>query len=172
MKPIMEMLTLKIPLHFIEAKLGKPTWRDAVFGLENQLLDPNAVVRLAAERLDLPDPPAALVDLAVADSGAPVLEDVRQLAEQEDGEDDAASSRRWLYLVLAWLFEHRDELPDPLQSVEVVYAEFDYPEEVAEFVRYMPTDGPDLGDRDKNEARLVSKWERYLEETHKRLAGG
>lgn len=61
------------------------------------------------------------------------------------------------------------ELADPLDDVETVYAEFDYPPEVGRFVRYMPSDEPDLGSRERNEARLVEKWERYLEENQERF---
>ena len=165
----MEMLTLKIPLDFIEGKLGKPTWRDALFGLENQLLDPNAVAQLALSDLDQPDPPAELVELATAEAGRPVLVEVKELAEREAPDLEGAVASKWLYLVLAWLFEHRDELPDPLHLVEIVYAEFDYPEAVAGFVRYMPTDDADLGDRKLNEDRLIDKWDRFLFEERVRL---
>lgn len=168
----MEMLTLRIPLDFIEAKLGGLTWREALFGLENQLIDPKAVSQLAVAGLDQLDPPPALIDLATSHSGEPTLHHVRQLAELEPTRSNSLSARKWLYLVLAWLFEHRGELPDPLQSVESVYAEFDYPDKLADFVRYMPSDDPDLGDPQLNEDRLIGRWERYLAEEQAQLTQG
>jgi hypothetical protein len=66
--------------------------------------------------------------------------------------------------VLAWFYEHRGEVPDPLLRVEEVYADFGYPEQIAKFVRYMPMEGPDLGSREANEHRLFERWKRYIEE--------
>jgi len=98
------------------------------------------------------------------------MEEVRTLAARE-GTSESTTTRRWLYLVLAWLFEHRAGLDDPLQAVETVYAEFDYPEEIAKLVRYMATDDPDLGDAKLNENRLLEKWEQHLAEEQARLTG-
>ena len=70
---------------------------------------------------------------------------------------------KWLYLVLAWLYEQRGAVPDPLQTVEEVYADFGYPEEIAGLIRYMPMDGPDLGSREANERRLFERWRQYLD---------
>jgi hypothetical protein len=70
---------------------------------------------------------------------------------------------KWLYLVLAWLYEHRAEVPDPLQRVEEVYADFGYPEQLANFVRYLPMEGPGLGSREANERRLFERWKRYID---------
>jgi hypothetical protein len=66
--------------------------------------------------------------------------------------------------VLAWFYEHRAEVPDPLQRVEEVYADFGYPEQLAKFVRYMPMEGPDLGSREANERRLFERWKRYVDD--------
>jgi hypothetical protein len=52
------------------------------------------------------------------------------------GEDRTA--RVWLPLALAWLYDTRDSFEDPFLCVEVLYAAFGHPQEVAPFVRYMP----------------------------------
>lgn len=164
----MEMLTLKIPLTYIESKLGRPSWQDVQFGLKNQLMDPNAVSELADEHLESVDPRPEVIELAIAEPGESVVEEVDTLARREEPTPEA-TFHRWLYLVLAWLYDHRAELADPLQDVELVYADFDYPEELAAFVRYMPTNEPDLGDRAANEARMLGHWEHYLDRTQARL---
>lgn len=165
----MEQITLKIPLSFVERTLGRLTWRTILFGLENELLDPAAASQAAAASLDQLDPSPELIELAAARDGEPVLTYVRQLAELESPSADPQVSERWLFLVLAWLFENRGDLPDPLQTVETVYAEFDYPEEMAGFVRYMPSDDPDLGSPKLNQDRLVDKWGRFLRQQRERL---
>lgn len=80
--------------------------------------------------------------------------------------DEEAVKAKWLYLSLAWLFENRASSPDPLEAVEVLYSDFDYPEDVAQFVRYMPvTDGydPSAHSTEENHSRLLSKWRSYLD---------
>jgi len=161
----MDLIKLKIPATFIRDRASM-SWREVRFGLVNELLDPLAAVSLAEEQVArLEHPSAALLDLAGADRNEPAQELVDQLA---DGEPQSAENEirdKWLYLVLAWIYEHRDECPDPLQTVEEVYADFGYPEQVGGFIRYMPMDGPDLGSKDANERRLFERWKRYLDET-------
>jgi len=93
----MELLTLKIPLAFIESKLGRPSWQEILFGLENQLIDPNAAVQLAEQCIDSADQPPEVVELAIAEPGEAVLEGVRSLAQSDD-RDPETTSQLWLYL--------------------------------------------------------------------------
>ncbi len=52
--------------------------------------------------------------------------------------DHGYSTEKWLYIILLDLFNKRKELDDPLGRVEEIYENFDYPEEIESFVRYMP----------------------------------
>lgn len=141
------------------------SWREVRFGLVNELLDPEVPVELAIDQVvEIAEPSAPLLELAGAGKNEPTLEVVEQLAEGEPQRPENEIRDKWLYLVLAWIYEHRDEVPDPLQRVEEVYADFGHPERIAKFVRYMPMDGPDLGSRQANERRLFEQWKRYLDE--------
>jgi hypothetical protein len=62
------------------------------------------------------------------------------VAEMEESDLSAPSEQTkvWLYLVLAWIYDHRDEFADPLAEIETVYADFGYPEEIEGLVRYLP----------------------------------
>lgn len=79
--------------------------------------------------------------------------------------DDGEVARKWLYIVLSWLFENRSDVADPLKEVETVYADFNYPKEIESFVRYMPTQGgydTTMCSPEDNYARLKLNWETYL----------
>ena len=92
-----------------------------------------------------------------------LLEKVVSAAEAEDS---TASQGKWLYLVLAWVYEHRAEVVDPLGLVEQLYADFGYPAELRGFVRFMPPEGryePQAHTHAENVARLFSKWAEYLD---------
>jgi hypothetical protein len=140
------------------------SWRDVRYGLANELLDPQAPVELAVDQVGgRAEPSAALLELAGASKNETTVELVEQLANEEPPRSEDEIRDKWLYLVLAWLYEHRGDFPDPLQRVEEVYADFGYPEQIAKFVRYMPMEGPDLGSREANERRLFEQWRQYIE---------
>jgi hypothetical protein len=158
-----DLIKLSITPDFIRERTHL-TWREALFGIDNELLSPGAGADFAAAQLAVQDDPApALVELASLGRGEPTRDLVEQLAAAEPQQDPDIIRSKWLYLALAWIFEHKDNYPDPLRTVEEVYADFSYPDAVASFVRYMPMDELDLGSREANERRLYEKWKRYLE---------
>ncbi len=66
--------------------------------------------------------------------------------------------RVWCYLALAWVYENRAQLADPLDLVEMIYADFSYPDDLEGFVRYLPV----LPGEQAGEAALLSRWASYL----------
>lgn len=160
----MELIKLKIPSSFVTDRTCL-SWRDVCFGLENELLDPQAAIDLAAARLAAFEYPLSiLIDLASADRNEPTRAIVEQLAEAEPPYPADEIRDKWLFIVLAWVYEHRSRYGDPLQILEEVYSDFGYPAQMTGFVRYMPMELPDLGSRAANEQRLVENWRRYLDE--------
>jgi len=155
-----------IPWTFIRERT-RLSWRDAAWGYHNACLGWSDVVQFACDRLATGEDDAAIVELASlsksdAHEAGKFLD---KLALRLGDGDEASTKAKWLYLNLAWLFENRLTCDDPLEAVEMIYADFDYPEEVAPFVRYMPVaDGYDPGahSAEANEARLLAKWRNYL----------
>lgn len=79
--------------------------------------------------------------------------------------DEREAREKWLYIILLWLFIHRGDYSEPLEMVESIYADFDYPEIIKDFVRYMPIDDgydPSMHSYIENTDRLYKKWETYL----------
>jgi hypothetical protein len=157
----LELIKLRIPLDFIRSQVGTLTWREAEFGLDNELLDPAATIDLAAEDLARDDSPEAALALAIASHDEPVRHHVGELARLSRPESDDCIRRKWLFLTLAWLYEHRGTDADGLDWVEKVCADFHYPPSIAGFVRFMPATGPNLG-RELNEAHMLERWRQFL----------
>lgn len=166
----MEQVQISIPYSFIGQR-AQLTWSDMRFGIEQGLLRCQDVAEVAADQLERGVQNELVVELAGAAPDESVLERVQRLATAEQNEDRLDVRRKWVFLVLGWIFEHRANYPDALDLVEKVYADLDYPEQVAPFVRYMPSDEPDLGSRERNEQRLISKWADYLRAELVRFAG-
>ncbi len=167
----MDIVRLRIPYEFVRERT-RLTWREVHFGLVNELLDPRAPVSIAIEEvIARAEPSAALLELAAAGKDDPTFDLVERLARDESQFPEEEIRGKWLFLVLAWLYEHRNEDPDPLQRVEEVHADFGYPEELSRFVRYMPMEGPDLGSREANERRMFELWNQYVNEVASRYSG-
>ncbi len=159
----MELVRLRIPYGFIRDRV-RLSWRELRFGFENELAHPGVAVELALDRLEeIEEPPPALLELAGLSRDAPMARLVEQLAEGDAPAPENDVRDKWLYLVLAWIYEHRDMYADPLELVEAVYADFGYPEQIANLVRYMPMSDPDLGSREANERRMLEWWKQYLD---------
>lgn len=140
------------------------SWQDVRFGLANDLLAPAAPQEMAVDQLAQGNALGGLKALADPSGARDVSEIVQVLARAEPPRPESEVREKWLYLVLAWYWENRTVDPDPLQRVEEVYADFDYPKHIAGFVRYMTMEGPDLGSREANESRLFDRWKRYLDQ--------
>ncbi|MFP2958389.1 DUF2247 family protein [Myxococcus sp. 1LA] len=160
----MDLVKLSIPYGFIRerTRLG---WREVLFGMDNELVSSEVPVEMAVEQLGIEEGPArALVALGGMEKWDSPRAYVESLADSEATQSDEALNEKWLYLVLAWVFVNRVRFSDPLQKVEEIHADFGYPTRVAEFVRYTPSEEPDLSSRELNEQRLYRKWESYLDE--------
>ncbi len=96
-----------------------------------------------------------------------VSELLDRIASSETPEAESDIRRKWLFIVLNWLYENQSSYEDPLREVEVVYAEFDYPEEMKSFVRFLPpSDGyrPQDHSKEENVARIFDLWRRFIEQ--------
>lgn len=161
------MITTKVPYDFLRHRVNL-SWREVKFGLERQLITAQVAIDRASDRLESSNASAEEVELASRSGGDSIAELVDRLADAEGTPSDDIQGK-WLYLVLAWLFENRRSVKDPLAVVEEIYSDFAYPQEIAPFVRYMPMIGPDLGSREQNEARLYDYWKDFLDMASKRF---
>lgn len=148
------MQSRTIPLSFIEAR-HRLTSHEAGLGLrEGWLTKADAMAfasRALGTTLDSKTDVQALID-TLADSTQDSVEDIR-LA--------------WMRVILAWVYYNSDDFEDPLGVVESIYADFDYPKEIYNLVRYNPPlDGyrPQDHSREENTARLMDLWRRYVEQ--------
>ena len=165
----MDVVKLSIPADFVAAH-ARLTWREVQYGIETQLLDPSTPVELAVRQLGHEDESSPeLLELASLGPNDPFGDELKALAATEPVLDAEHAREKLLYLSLAWVYDNRASFDDPLQLVEMIYADFEYPADVATFVRYMPSDTPDLGSREANEQRLVDRWKAYLDDTSSRL---
>ncbi len=164
----MDSFTVAIPYDFISKRISL-TWRDILYAIKRKLVSPEAAIEHAMAELSSVDEfSQSLVDLASLSKNDSIQPFLNDLAELEPEQPDELMNEKWMYLLLAYILSNKGNYSDPLSIVEQIYADFDYSETISTFVRYMPSDEPDLGSIELNEARLYKKWEDYLKDQEAR----
>lgn len=155
----------RIPFLFIK-RLTRLSWGEAAWGYHNQYIGWVDATELACDRIVGDEVEPAVIELAgISKSDASEVGYYLDKLAKGVEYDEKEMKAKWLYLSLAWCFENRALLPDPFEVVEEIYSDFEYSEDVAPFVRYMPvTDGydPSANSAEENHSRLLSKWRDYL----------
>jgi hypothetical protein len=109
--------------------------------------------------LDRFAPTLAEVDWARA-SGWFDAATIEQLAAAtDDSQADLPDARRWLWLALAWLYEHRGEYADPWSEVEALWEAFDHAHELSGLIRWMPRQPGRPAGMDA----MTERWRRLVE---------
>jgi len=155
------------PLSFCRSA-NRFSWSDFLWGFEREIFSWKDAIAFATLRVgERSDPTTEELELASLekDDAGIVNDIVRRLASTENHEPNGVE-RKWRFLLLKWLFENRGRVDDPLGDIEQIYADFGYPRELENFVRYMPpSDGydPGLHTAAENHARLIAEWEHFLD---------
>lgn len=152
-------------------------WQDWHWAFHKGLIAQDDLIQLACELIFHSEDDGALLELAS------VLHEDRQhvegilgnLAKSSPKLEADESEEKWLYILLAWVFHQKQHYADPLGEVERIYANFDYPEKLEPFVRYMPAKGsydPKAHSRSENIDRMMLSWSQYLAGERSRFLDG
>lgn len=144
------------------------TWNEILYGLNRGFINNKDVVDYAFLKLDA-GASFDEVELASLSEGElyQVPDVLDRLASGEDGQDIVLES--WLYLLLLWVYDHRNNFDDPFCVIEEIYSDFDYPEGIAPIVRYAPLPSGEVGGDEylyENWLKIVSLYRKKLEELH------
>lgn len=148
----------QIPARFVLARL-LPTPAELVYGYQHGWLADSDVVTIAVAVLEsgrtLSQPEVGLALLLSEDIGqvATLVGDLETTAGVE-----ATAAAAWLFLALSWLYEHRTDVSDPFEVIEILYADFDYPADMQGLVRFMP---PAPGEA-TGLAAIEERWRAYI----------
>lgn len=129
-------------------------WQELLYGVENKIIArsdiADYVTRILGDGIlgfDL------VLKIAIADENEDILPYIHSLINLEDSEDSSMIQDKWRYALLKVLYAKKANYADLSGKVEEIYADFDYPEDMAGFIRYMPS----VGGRSMEES-----WQEYL----------
>ena len=143
-------------------------WSNILWGYKNRLIGWHTPIDIAKARLDAGLPHEELENELAhlgKDEDWKVGEILTILASRKHVLEDIIK-RRWLFLVLLWLYQNRDQEIALFDKLGEVYADFDYPDEISSFVPFMPPeDGydPTTHTLAENHNRILGKWKEYLD---------
>lgn len=130
------------------------SWQEILYGMENKIIARSDVINYATRILD----EGILgfdwvLKIAIADEYEDILPYIYELGNLEDSEDDSTIQDKWRYFILKELYAKKSNYENFNEKVEEIYAGFDYPEDMAGFIGYMPSlDGKSMEE----------SWQEYL----------
>ncbi|WP_062987687.1 DUF2247 family protein [Nocardia anaemiae] len=147
-----DSVKFKIPADFV-ASWAYLTPGELRYGYQNDWLTSEDVVQLTLTSVV---PSSTKMDV-VSDISLLLSDELYRLPELMDKLADH-NDEVWIYLTLAWVHENQSKFDEPLQTVELLYADFGYPDDVAAFVRFMP---PPTGGL-PGMLGIKQRWQQYL----------
>ncbi|MBE2166166.1 DUF2247 family protein [Acinetobacter oleivorans] len=163
------MKLFPMPADFINKKVTL-SWCDIKWGYEKNLLTSEIPIKKAENSLLTGDYTKAELELSflIPSESNDITPFINELCPNFKEDEYAITNQKWLYVILSWLWINRASFEDPLDEVEGIYTDFDYPAEIDSFIKYMPpTDGynPSLYSYAENINRLMKNWENYLQKS-------
>lgn len=152
---------MQIPWGFIKQRC-ELSWREILFGLDNELLAADAPIEVAIDALG-DDPLPDVMALAISERWDAVRPHVEQLAKAEAAQSDDEIRDKWLYLALAWTLENAGQLNRPLDIVHEVYVDFGYPAALRSFDPEASTDDPFIS-HEHTQKLLFARWRAFVDE--------
>lgn len=159
-----DLLKFEIPALFIKERV-RLTPAELSYGYEHGWLTDADSVSLAIDIASQAQQTAAIVErlsFLLSDEMGLVhdlMDDLRRRVTYVDN-----SGNVWVYLALAWIHENRNEFDDPFQAIEMLYADFEYPDFMEPFIRFMPPPEGATAGIDG----LEERWEAYLRDADER----
>ncbi|MFS0837398.1 DUF2247 family protein [Paenibacillus sp. 1P03SA] len=147
------------------SKLIRIDWQDLIFAIEQGFMAEESLIDYAIHLLNSAQEPAQIViDIACLNRGDLTYPYIERLKNERPNKNKKEQYDKFLYVLLNWVYEHKESYSDPFEIVEGIYGDFDYPERITGFIRYMPTTEPVGPSLPLNRERMYKKWEQYLKE--------
>lgn len=139
------------------------TWDAISYGLNNEFIGFEGVVEYAFLKLNSM---STSDEIELATLYKTEFYEIPSILDRlvRDGERNILRDT-WIYLLLLWIYEHRDKFDDPFGVAEELYAYFDYPEDISSIVRYMPLPEGEVG----GVAYLYGNWRAIISSYEQRL---
>jgi len=143
------------------------TWCDIYYGIKNNLLDLKCVSDFAVRCLERNETNnQEIVELAwQSEDKDYLLKKISNIIKQSDEFSINQSELKWQYCIVKNLKIKQMEFDDLSNKLDELYASFNYPEDMEEFISYMPIKDnydPTIHTREENMERIFKKIDEFL----------
>ena len=162
----MNTVKISIPYSYF-SKLANLGWHDVLFAIENGFLSHESAIEHAVIEIEqngnCPHEVTELACLLRNEAHYHIVYPLLvELANQTSDEVKKETKDKMLYVLLNWVFEHKESYEDPLEVVTIIYDDFGFPDSMIKFIRYMPSDEPPLDTTEAYIERIYSNWSDFL----------
>jgi hypothetical protein len=135
------MKQVQIDRQFL-SRLQGLKWEDICFAVKQNFIHPLGAVDFAVKVIESSSTYSKNeLELASKTEADPLI-DIVELIDKICGlvHETPELCEKWLFLSLYWLYINRCKFDDPLDVLEGVYTDFDYPDAIKHLIRYMPNE--------------------------------
>jgi hypothetical protein len=149
-------------------------WNDMLFAIENNFLAHQTAIEHALEAVrkneNVPEEVLELACMLQREAEFPynVYQLVNKLATPQNADSYSYSKEKFLYVSLNWVYEHKGDYCNPIEVVDILCDDINYPDEVKNLLSFMPTSESDTNSSNSTTERLFDKLLRYLENQRNR----
>ena len=141
-------------------------WYDLLYAIDNGYLSHLAAVEHAQHELGFEEIPDVL-ELAILAPQETIYPQsiqpyISYLADRVSENEKKYAKQKLQYLVLKWMYERQADFKNILEAVEFIYADFGHPQNMASFIRYMPSMRPILATADLRTDQMLKNWASFL----------
>lgn len=156
-----KMKNFSLDSYYIYKKTPWLNWKELLYGFEHGFIDEKGVSEYACKTLTEKSSQEAIELASLLPQEDYLASNLLQSLADKDLSPVTDTTKPWIFLLLSFLLEHQEDYEDPLEIVEELYADFDYPEEIASLVSYMPAPEGVEG-VEGSEERLFENWKMTL----------
>lgn len=150
-------------------------WNDLLFAIENEFLPHQTAIEHALVEVQKNESsPMEVMELACTLQGEAKFHDICQLVNKlatlQNPDNYSDSKEKFLYVSLNWVYEHKDDYCNPIEVVDILCDEIDYPDEVKNLISFMPMQEAETNSSDPTTEGLFGRLLRYLKKQRNRWA--
>ncbi len=170
----MNKMNIAVPYSYA-MKLVDLNWNDVLFAIEHGYFSCEEAVEFAKNEISQNSEAFyAVFDLAGLTPSIKNYEDVVheyviEFSNRVPKKEKRDSQDKIMYVLLSWVFDHKDEYEDPLLVIEAIYEDFNSPVEISEFTRKIPDIEDESVTFEQEMEIFYENWSKYLREQKTRF---
>ncbi|PIC82956.1 DUF2247 family protein [Sporosarcina sp. P1] len=178
-------LLIVVPYEFVISKTDL-SWKELYFGTKCGFIKPDAAIEKAVKLISQEEK----ISTSLVDLGSLFKHEVSlvepylvELADQEPVQDINNIKEKWLYLILSWLFKHKEQytilhaevpylLHDSYEKVSVIWEDFDRPVVLEDLFGEKYINAPTyfiINNESRDLTNFDELWESFLNTQEKRF---